>query len=112
MEELKAANALYNKKLKEERRVATAAKREAREKERAEKAAKRERKKAAPNTKLAIQTSQKGKRKASATTTPKAKRQMHSGGAAAPVEVKPAVLAKLSRCGCTVKLLGRYIQSN
>jgi hypothetical protein len=54
MKELKAANALYNKKLKEERRVVTAAERKAREKERAKKAAKREREKAAQNTKLAI----------------------------------------------------------
>jgi hypothetical protein len=39
IKQLQAANALYNKKLKEERRVATAAKREEREKEKAEKAA-------------------------------------------------------------------------
>jgi hypothetical protein len=108
MKELKAANALYNKKLKEERRVATAAKREAREKERAEKAAKREREKAVQNTKPAIQTSHKGKRKASATTTPKAKRQKRSGGAAAPAEVVPAVPAKVARSGRAVKLPTRY----
>jgi hypothetical protein len=47
MKQLKASNALYNKKLKKERRVATAAERKAREKERAKKAAKREREKAA-----------------------------------------------------------------
>ncbi|KAF1352759.1 hypothetical protein EJ07DRAFT_63403, partial [Lizonia empirigonia] len=58
MTKLKAANALYNKKLKEERRVATAAKREEREKEKAEKAAKAAARKAAQNTTAPIQTSQ------------------------------------------------------
>jgi hypothetical protein len=104
IKELKAANALYNKKLKEERRVATAEKRETREKERAEKATKRDREKAAQNTKPAIQTSQKGKRKASATTTLKAKRQKRSSGAAAPAEVVPAAPAKVARSGRAVKL--------
>ncbi|KAF1940219.1 hypothetical protein EJ02DRAFT_407087 [Clathrospora elynae] len=108
MKQLQAANALYNKKLKEERRVATAAKREEREKEKAEKAASAAAQKALQNTQKPIQTSQTGKRKASATTTPKAKQQKHSGSAAAPAEVVPAVPAKVTRSGCAVKLPTRY----
>jgi hypothetical protein len=50
----------------------------------------------------------KGKRKASSASSSKSKQQKRSGGAAAPVEVKPAVPAKLSRRGRTVKLLGKY----
>ncbi|KAF1356076.1 hypothetical protein EJ07DRAFT_60938, partial [Lizonia empirigonia] len=104
----KAANALYNKKLKEERRVATAAKREEREKEKAEKAAKAAARKAAQNTTAPIQTSQTGKRKASQVSAPKGKRQKRSSGAAAPAEVAPAVPAKVARSGRVVKLPTRY----
>jgi hypothetical protein len=99
---------LYNKKLKEERRVATVAKREEREKEKAEKAASAAAQKALQNTQEPIQTSQTGKRKASATTNPKAKRQKPFGGAAAPAEVVPAVPAKVARSGRAVKLPTRY----
>jgi hypothetical protein len=112
MKQLQAANALYNKKLKEERRVATAAKREEREKEKAEKAARKAAEKAAQNTQKAILPSQKGKREASSAFSSKSKQQKRSGGAAAPVEVEPAVPAKLSRCGRAVKPPGRYTQSN
>jgi hypothetical protein len=54
----------------------------------------------------------KSKRKASSVPSSKSKQQKRCGGAAAPVEVKPAVPAKLSRRGRAVKLLGRYTQSN
>jgi hypothetical protein len=58
MKHLKTANALCNKKLKGERRVATVAKREEREKEKAEKAASAAARKALQNTQKPIQTSQ------------------------------------------------------
>jgi GTPase involved in cell partitioning and DNA repair len=112
MKQLQAANALYNKKLKEKRRVATAAKREEREKEKAEKAARKAAEKAAQNTQKAIPPSQKGKREASSAFSSKSKQQKRSGSAAAPIELEPAVPAKLSRRGRTVKLPGRYTQSN
>jgi len=68
--QLQTAKALYNKKLKEERHVATAAKREERENEKAEKAASAAARKALQNTQKPIQTSQMGKFEASATITP------------------------------------------
>jgi hypothetical protein len=108
MKQLKAANALYNKKLKEERHVAAAAKQEERAKEKAEKAASAAARKALQNTQKSIPTSQIGKRKASATRTPKTKRQKYSGGAAAPAAVVPAAPARKPCSGRTVKLPTRY----
>jgi hypothetical protein len=72
MKQLRAANALYNKNFKEGRCIAAAAKQEEREKEKAEKAAFAAARKALQNTQKPIPTSQTGKRKASATTTPEA----------------------------------------
>jgi hypothetical protein len=108
MKKLKAANALYNKKLKEQRHVATATKKEERKKAKAEKAAEKAAQTALQNTKKSIQTSQMGKRKASQVTAPKAKRQKRSGSVAAPAEVVPAAPAKVARSRRAVKLPTRY----
>jgi hypothetical protein len=99
MKNLKAANVLYNKKLKEQRHVATATKKEKRKKAKAEKAAEKAAQTVLQNTKKSIQTSQTGKRKASRVTAPKAKRQKRSGGVAAPAEAVPAAPAKVVRSG-------------
>jgi hypothetical protein len=108
MKKLKAANALYNKKLKEQKRVATATKKEEREKAKAEKAAEKAAQTALQNTKKSIQTSQTDKPKASRVTAPKTQQQKRSGSVAAPAEAVPAAPAKVARSGRAVKLPTRY----
>jgi hypothetical protein len=108
MKDLQKANALYNKKIAEEKRVANAAKREEQKHEKAAKAAERAAKTAANNAKKALQTSQTGKRKASAPLTPKSKRQKPSTGGAAAAAMLPAALPKINSHGRTVKLPQRY----
>jgi hypothetical protein len=109
MRDLKASNALYKKKLAAEKRTERKAKAEQRRLEREEKAAKRKREKQERNTKKPILTSQKGKRKALQPLALKAKRQKHSGDAAAPAEAVPTVLAMVARSGRTVKLPTQYL---
>jgi vacuolar-type H+-ATPase subunit I/STV1 len=81
MKELKASNALFNKKLQEERRIKKEKLKKEREKEKEKKALQRsqkqqqkEKEKQAANTLNSIQQPQKGKRTASYSTAPKNKR--------------------------------------
>jgi hypothetical protein len=76
--------------------------------EREEKAAKREREKQERDHQKAVKQAQVGKRKASQTTAPKAKRHRASGAGAAPVEAEPAVPAKLTRSGRAINTPSRY----
>lgn len=85
----KAAKKVREEEEKEERAKARKLAKEVKEKElreRAAKAAKTKRVRAENNTKKAIKTSKKGKRKASSALAPKNKRQKASSGGAAPVE--------------------------
>jgi hypothetical protein len=100
MRELRAANALYKKKIAEENREKRAQEKEVKEKEKADKAAEARRKKdkkAEANRQKALQTSQTGKRKASRPLPRQQKRQKQVGGGAALSVAQSGALPPLTR---------------
>ena len=109
--ELRKAAKLYKEKIAEEKRVAREAAKVAKEKERAEKAAERAREKETRKAAKALQTTQKGKRKASQPSIQSSKRQKRVVDAIATKEASGVALAappKTTRRGRNVKLPGRY----
>jgi hypothetical protein len=108
---LKAAAALYNKKIAEEKRVAREEAKVVRDREKAEKAAAAAAKKAAQNTKKSLLTAQSGNRKALRASSPKPKRQRRAGGAAAfaaSPEAAPAAPPKLNSRGRPINVPAKY----
>jgi hypothetical protein len=109
--ELKAASALYNKKIAEEKRVAREELKVVRDREKAEKVAIAAAKKAALNTKKTQTTAQSGKRKASQASSSKDKRQKRTGSVAARAvspEAAPAAPQKVNRRGRTINVPSKY----
>jgi hypothetical protein len=109
--ELKAASALYNKKIAEEKRVAREELKVVRDREKAEKVAIAAAKKAALNTKKTQTTAQSGKRKASRASSSKDKRQKRTGGVAARAaspEAAPAAPQKVNRRGRAINVPSKY----
>tara|TARA_R110002003_G_scaffold2091_4_gene24026 strand:+ start:996 stop:1595 length:600 start_codon:yes stop_codon:yes gene_type:complete len=95
--ELQQAARLYKQKIAEEKRVAREAAKVAKAQAKADEAAAKEAEKAAHNASKPIQTSQKGKRKASRAPTSSNKRRSLGGGAAASAEVPSAAPAAPTR---------------
>jgi len=109
--ELKAAARLYKQKIAEEKRVAAAAAKVAKQQAKAAEAAAKQALKAAKNTTQPIQTSQKGKRKASRLSASSNKRHRPGAVAAASAKVGGAVSASpapTSRCGRPINLPEKY----
>jgi hypothetical protein len=108
---LREQNKLLNMKLKEEKRVAAEQRKVKREEKKAEVAAKRARKLEERNTKAAQNPAQIGKRKASQSSYPKAKRVRRSGddrdGAVGKVAA-PAPAPKVTTRGRAIKLPTKY----
>ncbi|KAF1940367.1 hypothetical protein EJ02DRAFT_494959 [Clathrospora elynae] len=111
MKELKASNALLNKKLAEERRVERERLKEEREKEKAAKAAQYARQKEERDSVKALQLPQKGKRQASRLPTTSNKRQKLVGGQPGHAQVQDEPLGlppKVTSCGRNIKLLSKF----
>ena len=101
----------YKEKIAEEKRMAREAAKVAREKERAEKAAERAREKEARSVAIALQSTQKGKRKALQPSTQSSKRRKRVVDDVAAKEASGAILAappKTTRRGRNVKLPSRF----
>ncbi|KAF1973682.1 hypothetical protein BU23DRAFT_463929, partial [Bimuria novae-zelandiae CBS 107.79] len=108
---LRKAAKLCKEKITKEKRVAREAAKVAREKERAEKAAERARERKACDAAKALQSAQKGKRKASQPSTQSNKRQKRVVDAVVTADALGAASAaptKTTRRGRNVKLPSRY----
>jgi hypothetical protein len=108
---LREQNKLLTIKLKEERRVAAEKRKVEREEKKAKAETKRARKAKARNNKPAIQITQTGKRKASRSSKPKAKRVRRSsddGAGAVGEEPSHDAPVRRSTSGRTIKSTAKY----
>lgn len=111
MKKLRAANALYNKKIAQEKREKREKDKVAKEKEKAAEAQRKADEKAERDRQKALQTSQAGKRKASRLLPKQQKRQKQVGGRAASSvapSAAPLPPSHVTRLGRNTKLPAKF----